>query len=358
MAFALLMAFAVQGQVTAPRPSPAAQLTQTVGLAQVTVNYSRPLVIRGNNDRTGQIWGTQIGWGFTPAGGFGSPNPKPWRAGANENTVITFSHDLQVEGKTIKAGSYGLHMVPFEDGKVTVIFSNNTTSWGSFWYDESEDEARVDVQMKDAPFTNVLTYEFTDFTPLSGTLALTWESKQIPINISMPQEMVLQSFKDELRGTAGFNFQGPLSAANYCLNNNIANDQGLAWADQAIAANKNGQTMGVKSALLFQKGDKEEALKIANEAKEIATKNELNQLGYQLVGAGELATAEKFFKLNIKKNPDDPNMYDSMGECYVAMGKNDEAIKMFKKCLSMNPPQFVKANSVANLQRLGIENPQ
>jgi tetratricopeptide (TPR) repeat protein len=342
-------------QLKMPRPSPASELKQQIGLTDVTINYSRPSVIGGNNDRSGQIWGTQVAFGYTPPGSFGNQNAKPWRAGANENTIISFSDDLYVEGELIKAGSYGLHMVPYKNGKVTLIFSNNTTSWGSFFYDETEDALRVEVEMKDALFTNVLTYEFVSFQPLQGTLALLWDDKMIPIEITSTHEMIVDNFKDQLRGTAGFNWQGKLAAANYCLNNNVALDQALVWSDQAIAAAKNGQTLGLKSAILFRKGAKEEAVKIVKEAEGIATKNELNLLAYQLLTAGELKMAADFFKLNIKRNPKDPNMYDSMGECYVAMGKKDDAIKMFKKCLSMNPPQFVKANSEANLKRLGAD---
>jgi len=341
-------------QVTTPRPSPAATLSQRIGNTDVTINYSRPSVIRGNNDRSGQIWGNQVPWGLAQ-NAFGNQKPMPWRAGANENTVISFSTPVLIEGEELAAGAYGLHMIPNEDGKVTVIFSNNSTSWGSFWYEKSEDALRVDVQMEDAPFTNLLTYEFTSFGRNSGTLSLIWEEKQIPVKISVSDETILAGFRNELRGIQGFGWQGPLSAANYCLNNNINHDEAIQWADRAIAANKSGQTMGVKAALLFQKGDNEAGLKVAEEAKSIATMNELNLLGYQLMGAKQYDKAAEFFKLNIKKNPKVANCYDSMGECYVAMGKNDDAIKMFKKSLDMNPPAFVKANSVANLKRLGVE---
>lgn len=341
-------------QLTLPRPSPATILNQKIALTEVEVSYSRPSVIRGTNDRTGQIWGTQVPWGLAP-NAFGNQKPMPWRAGANENTTISFSTDVLVEGKPLAAGMYGLHMIPFEDGKVTVIFSNNSSSWGSFWYEEAEDALRVDVKMQEAPFTNVLTYQFTAFGQNTGTLSLLWEEKQIPVKIAVEQETILAAFRNELRGVQGFGWQGPLSAANYCLNNNINYDEAIQWADRAIAANRTGQTLGVKSALLFRKGENDAAVKVAEEAKAIATKNELNLLGYQLIGAGQLVKAEEYFKLNIERDPSDANGYDSLGECYVAMGKDKEAIAMFRKSLSMSPPPNVKANSIANLRRLGVE---
>lgn len=352
--FLLIISEGFTQALTMPRPSPATELTQMIGLTKVTVNYSRPSVKRGAIDRTGQIWGTQVPYGLGP-NGFGNQKPMPWRAGANENTTISFSSPVKIEGKDLNAGIYGLHMIPYEDGKVTVIFSNNSTAWGSFWYEESEDALRVDVQIEEAPFTNVLTYEFTEFGAISGTLALSWENRRIPIKINSSQEVILQTFRNELKNAAGFGWQGPLAAANYCLASNFNHDEALTWADRAIAVNKSGQTLGTKAALLFQIEKNEEALKVAEEAKEIANQNELNLLGYQLINANMLSKAEEYFKLNIKRNPEVANMYDSMGECYVAMGKNEEAIKMFKKSLSLNPPQFVKTNSITNLQKLGVE---
>ncbi|REE05895.1 DUF2911 domain-containing protein [Marinoscillum furvescens] len=349
-----MLSFDLYAQLTTPRPSPAAELTQTIGLTKVTVNYSRPQVIRGANDRTGQIWGNQVPYGLT-ANNFGNQKPMPWRAGANENTVITFSTPVKIEGKAIAAGSYGLHMIPNADGTVQVLFSTNTTSWGSFWYEEAEEVLRVSVKMEDAPFTNVLTYDFVAFSPNTGTLALSWDDKRIPIQISVDQETTLANIRDQLRGVIGFGWQGPLAAASYCLNNNINHEEAIGWADRAIAANRSGQTLGVKAALLFQVGNNEEGVKVADEAKEIANVNELNILGYQLMGAKQMDKAKEFFLLNIERNPEVANCYDSMGECYVAMGDEKAAIKMFKKSLAMNPPANVKANSIANLQRLGVE---
>ena len=354
LALALISTWAIGQTVTTPRISPAAEVTQRIGLTDITINYSRPSVINGNNDRTGDVWGNLVPWELSQSG-FGNQKPMPWRAGANENTTITFSTDAMVEGKSIAKGTYGLHMIPYENGKVTVIFSNNSTSWGSYWYEEDEDVLRVDVQSKQSPFTNLLTYSFTELGNTGGTLSLLWENKEIPIRIAVSQETILQSFRNELRNAAGFSWQGPFSAANYCLNNNVNLEEALTWADQAIAMNKNGQTMGLKSAILFKTGNDAEAIKIADEGATVSNENQLNMLGYQMMGVEKYDKAEEYFKLNIKKNPKSANVYDSMGECYMAMDNNKEAIKMFKKSLATNPPPFVKTNSIANLKKLGVE---
>src|SRR6185369_12452185 len=110
---------AVSQPITTPRtPSPAASLTQTIGISTVTVNYSRPSV-KGR-----EIWGALVpyGWNVQP---FGAQNSAPWRAGANENTTISFSHDAKVEGHAVPAGSYGLFFVINKDNTGEVILSKD-----------------------------------------------------------------------------------------------------------------------------------------------------------------------------------------------------------------------------------------
>lgn len=354
IAFMLMASVAFAQNVTQPQPSPRAILTQDIGLTKVSVEYSRPSVIRGTNDRTGQIWGTQVPWGLAP-NGFGNQKPMPWRAGANMNTIITFSTAVSFAGKAVPAGSYGVHMIPFEDGKVTVILSKNTSSWGSFFYEESDDFLRVDVSLVDGSFTNLLTYDYNELGIDYGILSLKWENKQIPIRIESGNEIVFQSFRDQLRSNLGFNWQAFNSAAQYCSQRNINLAEALAWSDQSIALNKNAQNMGVKSAILYQMGKKEDALKIADEAARMANIGQLNLLGYQMLGINEYDKAIEYFKLNIKNNPTDANAHDSLGEAYVAKGDKANAIKSFQKSLSMNPPQFVKDNSIANLKKLGVD---
>src|SRR5688500_5710229 len=142
-----------------------ASITQHIGsLVKVTVNYSSPDV----NRRTGKIWGTLIPYGLTDLG-FGLREPAPWRAGANENTTITFSHDVMVEGKPLAAGKYGLHLIVEETGPWTWIFSKNNSAWGSYFYTAKEDALRVQVSPKENTFTEWLTYTFTDRQPDAAT---------------------------------------------------------------------------------------------------------------------------------------------------------------------------------------------
>jgi tetratricopeptide (TPR) repeat protein len=352
----LALPFALTAQnVTTPRTSPQAKVKQTIGLTTITVEYSRPQVIRNGNDRTGQIWGTLVPYGYQQIQ-FAGGGEIPWRAGADENTVISFSDDVKVEGQDLAAGSYGLHMALEENGDVTVIFSENTSSWGSFWYDQEEDALRVKVKSEEAPFTNVLTYDFTDLGSDYCVLALTWEKKRIPFRIDVDvKEQVVQSFRDELRGITGFGWQGFLTAANYCAQNNFNHDEALQWVDIAISRNKAFGSLNVKSQLLTQMGKASEAAAVADEAAELANVNQLNALGYQMLTSGHTDKAIHYFKLNIERNPEVANCYDSLGEGYMAKGEKEKAIDAFKKSLSLNPPQFVKDNSIANLKKLGVD---
>ena len=123
-----------------------ATVTQGIGLVRVTIDYSSPHVHSpAGEDRHGKIWGKLVPYGMANLG-FGTCGDQcPWRGGANENTVFTTSNDVQVQGKFLPAGSYGLHFIPGKD-EWTIVFSKNYTSWGSFTYDAKEDaEAEEEV---------------------------------------------------------------------------------------------------------------------------------------------------------------------------------------------------------------------
>jgi tetratricopeptide (TPR) repeat protein len=183
---------------------------------------------------------------------------------------------------------------------------------------------------------------------------LDWEKKRFPFNVSFDvHELVLANARDELRGVKGFSWQGPASAANYCLQNNINLEEGLAWATRAEANTKNFNTVFIKAGLTKALGN--DASSMYDEAAGMANKNQLNFMAYQMMGAGDNQRALQYFKTNLKNNPDDPNMHDSLGECYKNMGEKTKAIKAFKKALAMNPPANVKANSIKHLKELGVD---
>src|SRR5215467_2748221 len=164
--FIALYSSVITAQVTTPRePSPAASVTQTIGISKVTVNYSRPSV-KGR-----EVWGKLVPYGWNVQG-FGAGNSAPWRAGANENTVIKLSHPAKIEGHIVPAGSYGLFFVINKDNTGEVILSKDWGAWGSFWYDSKQDEMRANIQVRDVPMTELLTYDFINVNKNSAELVL------------------------------------------------------------------------------------------------------------------------------------------------------------------------------------------
>ena len=154
-------------------------------------------------------------------------------------------------------------MVPEENGDVLIIFSKNSSSWGSFFYNQEEDALRVTVKSVEAPMTEVLTYEFAEVASDSAVASLVWEKKRTPFNIEVDNnQIVIASLKDELRGSPGFSWQNLNNAANFCLQNDTDLELGLQWADAAISApffgDKNFTSMSTKAQILAKLGKMEE----------------------------------------------------------------------------------------------------
>jgi hypothetical protein len=334
--------------VTLPRtPSPAASLKQTIGISTVTVTYSRPAV-KGR-----AIWGQLVPYGWNKQG-FGLGKEAPWRAGANENTVLELSHPAKIEGVTVPAGTYGLFFVINQNNSGEVILSKESQSWGSFFYDAAKDQTRVKIQARDNAHTEFLTYDFVNLVKNSGELVLNWEKKQLPVKIEFAvDEIVMANAEQELKGSTGFTPQGFTSAAQYALQNNTNQEKALGWIDQAIAQNNVFATKRVKAGLLRQTGKKDEADKLLKEAMATATEVELNVYGYQLIGQNEVDKAIEVFVLNTERNPKSANAFDSLGEAYATKGDKTNAVKNFKKSLTLNPPENVKINSEKFLKQFG-----
>ncbi|MBL0343078.1 MAG: DUF2911 domain-containing protein [Bacteroidetes bacterium] len=175
-----------QGNLIVPDASQKSGVSQRIGVTDISLTYNSPLV----KGRT--IWGEVVPFG------------EVWRAGANENTVITFSTPVKISGKVLPAGSYGLHMIPGKNSWV-VIFSNNFRSWGSYFYDPAEDALRIEVTPEAAVMQEWLSYRFTDLKASSAQVLLNWEKIGVGflVEVNLP-ETVVQSMRDELRGDKGF----------------------------------------------------------------------------------------------------------------------------------------------------------
>ena len=317
--FFLAFSLMAQPQLTLPEASPEASIVQTIGVSKIKISYHRPAV----NER--KIWD-----GLVPYGAV-------WRAGANENTTIYFSDAVKVEGQDLAAGKYGLHMIPNENEWI-IIFSSVNTAWGSYGYSQQEDALRVTVKPETAPFEERLSFRFDNPTNNSVVVALYWEKLRVPFKVELDgYEAVLQSIRQELRGLAQFSWQPWNQAAMYCLQNNTNHQEALQWIERSINMNENLTNLFVKSRLLSQMGNQEEAEKTLKQAWDMAMtasdENQLNQFGYQLLFAGRTDDAIQIFKKNVELHPDSWNVYDSLGEGYVNKGDTKNAIKYYSKAL-------------------------
>jgi tetratricopeptide (TPR) repeat protein len=338
--FSSLLLFAFVSQSLAQRPlpifprvSPQASVSQNIAaFVQIKIDYSRP----GVNNR--EVWGQLVPYGLAP-NAFGNGKPMPWRAGANENTTISFSHDVFVEGQEIKAGKYGLHMIPGEND-VTIIFNKNSKAWGSFFYEPDLDALRVRVKWQEAPFQERLLYAFDYDTVNTTTAYLHWGTRKIPFKISVDtHKIVLETYRESLTTLPGFNPAAWAAAARYCLNNNINLDEAMAWADKALGMN-GGATFNnktVKAGLLTATGKVKEADELMAAAMPAASEAELNNYGYQLMNTNRLDEALKIFKMNLDQHPDSWNAHDSYGEALNNKGDKKGAEKYYEKALQMAP---------------------
>ena len=225
-----------------------AEVSQWIGLVKVTIEYHSPNVHGGGGaDRTGHIWGELVSYGFTDQG-FGPSHSAPWRVGANETTTFTVSHDVKVEGKDLKAGTYGLFLDVEKSGPWTWIFSKAAKGWGSFEYDAKDDVLRVAVEPTDAPYTEFLTFGFDERKPGSTLAYLQWEKKRVPLRIEVPNvnQLYVEQMRQDLLNWPGFNYQNWQTAAQFSADNKINLEEALVWADKAIHEPFRGATFGVE----------------------------------------------------------------------------------------------------------------
>lgn len=210
--------------------NPRAKITEEVGITDITITYSRPDV----NGREGKIWGNLVTYGFSTNSLITNKNTNPWRAGANENTTISFEHDVKVEGKNLKAGTYGLSMAVWPDS-VTIIFSNQSSAWGSFFYEEKYDALRVTVKpVMLEKSVEWLKYEFIEQREKYCVVALQWEKLSVPFKIEVDVDnIVINRLREQVIGQKGFNNLNLVAASNYLLNKNIDLEDALSWGQRA-----------------------------------------------------------------------------------------------------------------------------
>jgi len=302
-----------------PLQSQRAQISQRIGITDITISYHRPLV----NDR--KVWDALV------------PDGKVWRAGANENTTITFSDPVMIEGKPLDRGTYGLHMIPTAE-EWTIIFSKNSTSWGSFTYDEKEDALRVTVKPKTAEMHNALTYDFDNLQKDSAVVELEWEKIAVPFKVSVDvQDVVEASLKRQLRNLSQYTWMSWDNAANYLLSEKTSLDEALTYANKSVENEDRYDNEMTKSKVLAALNRKDEAATAEKKALALAAPLQLHQYARQLLGEKRKEEAYAVFRENAKKHPDQWFVHTGLARMYSAQSKFDDATKEMKMAMAAAP---------------------
>jgi tetratricopeptide (TPR) repeat protein len=354
--FALLLAsspFIASGPFVSKPPSGDNQraiVTQQIGPVTVSVEYSSPRVVLKGDDRRGKIWGGLVPYGLADLG-FNNCKKCPWRAGANENTIFTASTDVKIQGQALPAGKYGLFMIPGKD-EFTVIFSKNTSSWGSFFYDPKEEALRVTTKPSKSEYHEWLTYEFTEREPAKATVALKWDELQVPFTVTVENApaIYVAQMKEQLRGEHGFDPQNYQIAVDYCLKNKVALPDALAWAERGVNPQVGGQenftSLMTLSRAQAANGLAAESAKTQEKAlADPGTKPlDIHQLGRALLGEGKKQEALKIFQINAQRFPDKWPVHVGLMRGYAANGDTKRALEEAQLGLKQAPDEGNRKN--------------
>jgi Protein of unknown function (DUF2911) len=334
--------------------NPKATVSEEVGITSITINYSRPDV----NKREGKIWGdgNVVTYGFSTFSFITNANTAPWRAGANENTTITFEHDVTVEGKSLKAGTYGLFMAMGADN-VTLIFSNQSGAWGSFYYEEKYDALRVNVKpVVLEKSVEWLKYEFIEHKEKYCVIAMQWEKLSVPFKVEVDVDnIVLARLREQVTSQKGFNSTNMMQASQYCINKGINLEEALGWAQRSVSGfggQKSYQSLTNLATGYTKLNRLPQADSTMNEALAYANSNQYLAYGRSLITAKRPDRALEIFNANQKKNGDVYAVNAGFMSYYSAKGDFKKSLEYANKALGQAPNEATKNAINANMTKL------
>ncbi|HUH26124.1 MAG TPA: DUF2911 domain-containing protein, partial [Flavobacterium sp.] len=186
IAVALVFAMQVNAQVKTPQASPKSEIEQTIGLTKVEVDYNRPA-------KKGRlVFGDLVPYG------------KVWRTGANENTTVEFSTDVEINGTTLSAGKYALYTIP-KAQNWDVVFYKTTDNWGlpQTW---NEENIVAKTTVNPSTLTKDVEYFTIAVNPINfdeGTLDISWEKTIVHIPFKVPtHQTAMASIQSSLNENA------------------------------------------------------------------------------------------------------------------------------------------------------------
>lgn len=314
-----------------PLRSPAAAVSQRIGLTDIEIRYHRPQV----NGR--KIWGDLVPYG------------KVWRTGANTITTIHFSDPVTIDGHPLDAGTYGFHAIPTA-GEWTLIFSKNAAIWGSFTYDQSEDALRVAVTPEPSPMHESLTFEIDHLQPDSAVVALEWEHLRVPFRVGVDTHAIVQaSLKRQLRGQKRYIWMSWDDAANYLLDEKLSPDDALAYANKSIEFEDRFDNELTKSKALTALNRPADSEVARRRAIDLGTPTQLRDYGVSLLTT-DRDLAFTVFRENARKHPDAWQSHEGLARMLSAQGKFPEALKEAQTAIAAAPE-----NEKADLQAMAAK---
>jgi hypothetical protein len=348
IAITILQGASAQMDLPPSGGNPRAKITEEVGITDITISYSRPDV----NGREGKVWGGVITYGFSTGSLITNLNTNPWRAGANENTTITFEHDVKVEGKNLRAGTYGLSMAVWPDS-VIVIFSTQTNAWGSFYYEPKYDALRVTVKpVALDKSVEWLKYEFIEHKEKSCTIALLWEKLMIPFKIDVDVDnIVVNRLREQVTSQKGFNNINLVQAAQYCLNKNINLEEALNWSQRAAGLKSYATLRNLATA--YEKLNRiPEADSVMTEALTMANVNQTAAYGKILITQKRADKALEVYLASQKKFGDVFAVNNGLMFGYSAKGDYKKALVAAEKAMTQAPNDAAKKTLEGQIAKL------
>jgi len=302
-----------------PRDSQHAVVTQRLGITDITISYHRPLV-KGR-----QIWGKVVPYG------------EVWRAGANENTTIKFTDPVNIEGHPLAKGIYGVQMIPNEN-QWTVIFSKDSTAWGSFTYNEAHDALRVNVKPQTSEAHEALTYDFDEVKSDSAVVTLRWEKVAVPFKVEVNvHDIVAASLHNQLQGLAQYTWEGWDDAATYLVTEKYDLNEALKYEETSIKTEPRFDNYLTKARILEAMGRKDDAEAARNLAIDRASAAQLYYYGRYVQTQGKQDQAFELFRKAAAKDPNDWVVHDGTARILASQGKFDDAVKEMKISLAGAP---------------------